>query len=155
MILKGEANWCKLIQPGLTYDKSGKEWTIDIKPTPESLKEYQAEGYTSGYNAEKGIIKLKKPTTKRDGSALEAPKVVDEYGTEWDPNVAIGNGSTVQVILGTRKGDFNGKPWVKPTLQKVMVQELVPYGEDFEYASKETAAGSDDPTDDSWTTDEG
>jgi len=149
MIIKGIAQWAKILKPVDNYGATAKEYTMDLLIEPEvvdALKEEklgnkikEKEGYDLPY------IKFVQPEKTRDGELLTPPRVKDRYGRDWDSEVLIGNGSVVNVRFDIREGVFNKTPWRKPALREVQVWEHVPVAprEDFEYDEGEPLAEPD------------
>lgn len=126
--IEGMAKWAKLRDPSDNYDKSGKEWSIDVYPTAEGMKQIKASGTAAQAKVgEDGTyFKFKRPVQKvtRSGKILNfaKPKAVLNDDTEF--NGLIGNGSKVIVYVSTYPTP-GGRPGTR--LEGVKITELVEY----------------------------
>lgn len=114
--------------PVPNYNRDGNEWTMDFTPDAEGkklLKELKIADKIKNKGDERGdFIQLKQKETQANGKANFPITVVDARNRPWDPNVKIGNGSTVEVKF--KVVPYPGKPTgVYP--QAVRVLELIPY----------------------------
>lgn len=105
--IRGKAQFAKILgDPIPNYDKTGKEWKMDLEITDkDTIKEIkslgigdrirQKENYLNG----SPYISFKQAEFKKDGTTPNKPiTVVEADGkTPWDQDKLIGNGSTVDV----------------------------------------------------------
>lgn len=153
MILKGTIAWAKILgKPTKNYAGDGEEWTVDFAPDEAGIKALTEAGVAEKIKPvedSKGrthvlgapYVKFSKPSVTSKGLPNKPFIVVDKYGEPWDDEVLLGNGTKVSIIVTIAEGE-KPKPWIKPYLTKVRVDELVPYGEDFD--DYETPAEDDE-----------
>lgn len=128
-VFRGKAAWTQNL---FKLDESpyGKAWTVEVYPDKDSLELFKEAGVQLQpikkplFEGELGYRFKRYP--ERNGFEFDPPVVVDNDGEHWDPNVAIGNGSVVEItvcVYPTRKGmGPNGS-----RLESVRVLEHVPY----------------------------
>lgn len=146
MIIQGIAHWAKIVgkpQPG--YDKSKKEWSLDLEINDEVKKQLVDLGlkakikeHDDGYK----YITFKRPAVRSDGTEAKPIRIVDHKKAEWDGKTLIGNGSVVNVSFVVNETEYQGKTFKKPGIISVQVVKLVPYeskGEDFPEYNEEGA----------------
>lgn len=136
-LITGKAYWTKVLgAPVPNYDENAKEWSIDVTldgPTTDYIKRL---GLTSkiknkGDQDERGdFMTFKRPEINRFKNAPNKPiPVLAADGTDWPVDVAIGNGTKVQVKFGVfevpTRGKFKGGP--KAVIYEIKVLELVSY----------------------------
>lgn len=128
--IRGKVYWCRVQrEPHLNFEKTGKQWATDFVPLDNNEKKKLVE---IGKNLkDKGddrgtftsfVVRAARP----DGRPNDPVKVLHPDGiTPWDPNVALGNGTVVDIKVrhvnygnGRRAGNY---------LQSIRVLELVPY----------------------------
>jgi len=122
----GIAKWAKVQEPQDNFDKTGKEYSIDLYLNPESLALFQeSELRIKLYEDEDGkYVKFRRPETKiikEEAVELGKPKVMLNDGTEIDD--LVGNGSEVVCkvsVYDTRMGKGH-------QLEAVRVDNLVEY----------------------------
>ena len=131
VFVKGTVYWAKLFKAVDNYEKTGKEWTVDLVPDDvdflkanrllDRLKEGKAP-------IEGDYIRLRKPEKDKDGNTNDPITILDGDNAPWDRNVNIGNKSRVDAKLTI--ADFGpGKKkaiWVKA----LRVTDHVPYESD-------------------------
>ena len=113
-LIVDEANAKTLTDEGLKPAKTM------VDEDTKKLKEY-AE------HPGKKVFSLKRKTDKRDGSKRTALTVVDSDTNAIPPNVLIGNGSKVRVMVNPYTMTIKGKEITGSVLLGVQVLELVPY----------------------------
>lgn len=134
LVIRGKAMYAKILgDPILNYDKSGKEWKMDLAITnKDSLKELKAAGISDrvkrkeNYLDGEPFLSFKQSEYRKDGVTPNDPiPVIDIKGKEWDDEKLIGNGSDVDVKFvvmdfgpGKKKGVY---------IRGVRVLNLVPY----------------------------
>lgn len=134
MIIKGKAYWAKIVgdpQPG--YDKTQKEWSIDLSIDEATKALLKKEGVGSKVKNSDDVrgdyITFKRKAIRQDGEPAKPIRVVglgpDKKGL-WDKTL-IGNGSEVNVSFVINEGTYNLKPYKKPSIIAVQVVNLVPY----------------------------
>ncbi len=136
-VIRGKASYAKILgDPIPNYDKSGREWKMDLQLTSkESVKEMKAAGIgdrvktKENYLGGAPFMSFKQAEFRKDGVTKNEPiKIVDAAGKPWDPDKLIGNGSDVDVKFA--KVDYG--PGKKPGvyIRAVRVLSLVPYEKD-------------------------
>jgi len=136
-VIRGKAMYAKILgEPIPNYDKSGKEWKMDLQLTDKnSLKELKAAGIgdrvktKDNYLDGSPFMSFRQAEYRKDGVTKNEPiKIVDAAGKPWDDNKLIGNQSDVDVKFV--KMDFG--PGKKPGvyIRAVRVLNLVPYEKD-------------------------
>lgn len=142
MIINGICFWAKVVgaaQPG--YDKTKKEWSIDVSISKETKDVLVKEGLKSkikNKGDDRGdFISFKRKEVRNDGTLSKPIRIVDNAKREWDQTVLIGNGSEVNVSFMINDYEYNGVAGKKPGLIAVQVVKLVPYegGEYEEFAT--------------------
>lgn len=149
LVLRGEANWAKVIGKARPYtgnpkyDK-GPYWSIDLTPDEKSLgliKSNKIDGKLRDPGEKDSrtepFLSLRVLEFRPDGEKNNPPKIIDASGRDWGDDL-IGNGSVVDVMVkvkdygkGVEKGVY---------LQKIRVLKHVSYaGGDFEPLSEEDA----------------
>jgi hypothetical protein len=128
--MTGKAHWVKILgDPVPNYGRDGFEWTFDFVPDEQGMdlvKELKITDKLKDKSDERGkFLAFKQKATRANGKSNDPITVVDARNRPWDPDVKIGNGSTVEVkfnVVDYGKG--------KPTgvyVQAVRVLEHVPY----------------------------
>lgn len=132
MIIQGTAFWAKVVgpaQPG--YDKTQKEWSIDVAISKEVKEQLVKEGLKAkikNKGDDRGdFISFKRKEIRADGTPSKPIRIVDGEKRDWDQKVLIGNGSTVNVSFMVNDYTYNGAAGKKPGLIAIQVVKLVPY----------------------------
>lgn len=142
-MVRGIAQWAKIITPVPTYDKTKTEWCMDLVLDKDAKKYLAGLGLGPKIKTNKNgddIFKFSKKTTKSDGSDSKPVEVVGRDGKPWDPKIKIGNGSTVNVRFMVGDNNLGGK---KVNHFDVQVWDLVEY--------EGGSGGEEFPTDESGT----
>jgi hypothetical protein len=154
-IIRGTIDWCKLLGPARAYtgdpkfDK-GPTWSVEINPDDASRGKLLQHGLEEKFKRDKlkkkdgtptknprdyDFIRLNILENRADGKKNKPPVIEDAYKRLWDPEVELGNGTTVDILVryvdyGTTKGLY---------YKKMRVLKLVPFegGSDFEPLSEE------------------
>jgi hypothetical protein len=164
--IRGTVDWCKLLGHARAYtgdprfDK-GPSWSVEINPDKKSrdlLKKYGLQEKLKKDKLEKrdgtptknprpyDFVRLTVLEERADGEKNKPPQIFDTYGTPWNKEVELGNGTVADIIVryvdyGTTKGLY---------FKKMRVLKLVPFeggGADFEPLSEDDeffAASEDD-----------
>jgi hypothetical protein len=119
----GEAQWAHVYEAKPTYDKKGKEWTINLKLDEASAKLFADSGCQLKTNKD-GFKTFRRPTQKviKDDLVDYAPPTVFDKNNAETTDL-IGNGSTVTIkveIYNTAKGKGH-------RLEAVRIEDLVVY----------------------------
>lgn len=103
-VIRGKTSFAKILgDPVPNYEKTGKEWKMDLKIDKSVEKEMKAAGLgdrvkrKDGYLGGEPFMTFKQKELKADGTPAQAPTVQDIKGNPWDQNKLIGNDSTVDV----------------------------------------------------------
>lgn len=145
MIISAKAYYAKILgAPVQAYDKTKKEWTIDLCFDDETVEKLVAEGMDKEYLRNKGdergyFFTYRRPELRKDGSPSTPIKVVDDKGQPWDASKLIGNGSTLNVMVALNQA---GKKGLKPSVISIQVWDHVAYQGGGEFPTKED--GSED-----------
>ena len=140
-------NWAKLTgEPRLNYSEDGYEWSVDVVIDADHRELLEAENIGDYFKEKNGetFFKYRRPSVYANGNPAKPVRVIDSNGKAWDPEVALGNGTTADIQItmtemkrGKNKGTF------KPTVLAVRVTDLVEYnpgGDDFGFSeAAETA----------------
>jgi hypothetical protein len=125
--LSGKAKWCKLFEPD---EYNGvKKWKMDFFPDPKSFEVLKASGSRKHIKSDDDgrFVRLDRPVVvdfaKKGRTDLEAPRVIDAEGADWDPKVKIGNGSEVTVQIDV----YDTKMGKGTRLEGVRIDVLVPF----------------------------
>jgi hypothetical protein len=145
--MTGITNWTKVLgNPVPNYNRDGNEWTFDFTPDAAGVALIKELGIADKMRNKDDIrgkfITLKQREKQANGKNNDPITVVDARNRVWDPDVKIGNGSTVEVkfkVVDYGKGKPKG---VYP--QAIRILDLVPYErqefaplpEDSEYVQK-------------------
>ena len=141
-IRSGKMYYCKVFGDGAkNYEGDGNEWSFDFAVDDQTLAEMEKEGVRSkpkNKGDDRGdFYQFRKPTVNRDGNAAKPIEVVDKAGNPWDPTVAIGNESLVDVKYLLKEFEYKGKKGIKRNILAIRVKDHVPYEggnrEDFKY----------------------
>lgn len=130
-IVQGKARYCKILgkpQEGYDPGEENREWNFDLvvsKEVEAGLPEYMKirEDEKTGDR----YITFKRKAYKKDGTAAKPIAVVDDKGREWDRDVMIGNGSTLNVLYDEQEWTFGRKSGTRASVIKVQVWDHVPY----------------------------
>ena len=79
------------------------------------------------------LVSIKRHVNRKDGNLNSAPELLDAQ-KRTEINVAVGNGSKVNVLYTTYEWKFKGRAGVSADLKKVQVVDLVPYQGDADDA---------------------
>lgn len=151
----GTTHWTKVLgAPVPNYNRDGNEWTFDFTPDENGLKLFEALGIDNKLKNKKDergtFIQFKQKEKRADGTANFPITVVDAHNRPWDPNVKIGNGSTVEVkfkVVDYGKGKPTGV-YVQAIrvldLKEYARQEFAPLPEDSAYLRQYEASAGDD-----------
>jgi hypothetical protein len=152
MMIQGKAWYAKIVgapKPG--YDKSKREWSLDVCVDDATRKLLAKEGVAvRNKGDDRGdFITFKRPEFKQDGNPAKPIEIVDHRGQPWDKRL-IGNGSVVNVKFVINENTYNGRTTKKPGLIKLQVWDLVPYEgkgggeyEETEFPTRETENWAD------------
>jgi hypothetical protein len=132
--------------PVPNYARDGYEWTFDFTPDAESLakiKELGLEKKLKNKDDARGdFLALKQKELTSKGKKNDPITVVDARNRIWDPDVKIGNGSTIEVkidVVDYGKAMPTGV-YVRAIrvldLVSYVRQEFAPLPEDSEYVQK-------------------
>lgn len=135
LVVRGKASFAKILgEPVLNYDKSGKEWKIDLVISEDTVKEFQSVGVgdrvkrKENYVDGQPYVSFRQSELRKDGSENYPIKVVDILNKDWDQNKLIGNGSDVDVkfvVMDHGPGKKHGM-----YIRGVKVLKLVEYNPD-------------------------
>lgn len=108
--MRGTCKWAKVQQAADNYDKTGKEYSIDLYPDEASMKAFKASGLQLKVREDEDgeFIKFRRPVSKMikdELVELGAPKIIDEQNEDLD--CLVGNGSEVTIkvtVYDTRMG---------------------------------------------------
>lgn len=153
MMIKAKAWYPKVLgQPVPGYDKTKREWSIDICVDDKTHKMLLKEGMDSSYFKNKGddrgfYFTYRRPEFRKDGTQAKMIEIVDHRGHPWDQKKLIGNGSDIHVLMTLN--DSPTKKGQKPGVFKIQVWEHIPYegGEREEFPTRddeETWDGEDE-----------
>lgn len=145
--ITGVTNWTKVLgAPVQNYNRDGNEWTFDFTPDAAGLALIEELGIADKLKNKDDIrgkfITFKQKEFRADGKPNFPITVVDAANRPWDPEVKIGNGSTVEVkfkVVDYGKGKPTG---VYPQAIRVLDlvpfvrQEFAPLPDDNEYVQK-------------------
>jgi hypothetical protein len=131
-LLQGKAFWAKVVgEPKPGYDKSKREWSIDVAIDDTTRKALAKEGlgsYIKNKGDERGdFVSFKRKELKSDGTKAKPIRIVDHNGQDWPAKKLIGNGSTVNVKYLINEYEYNGKKGKKPGILAIQVWDLVEY----------------------------
>lgn len=147
----------KLLWPGNLFvpdtppfEGAPSSYKANIIPDDESRKTFKESGIRTAIQKDKNsgeeylVFKRNKdPKILASGDQIGggAPRVVDTDGNPWPREIAIGNGSEVDVLVTTFKGgSFTGH-----RLEEVVIRELVPFVNEAARAVAEEPAAPVDP----------
>lgn len=139
-VVSGKAYWASIQAPNTTYEP---EWGLDLLVDDNNRAAITADGLAiKNKGDERGdFVHIRQKCSRRDGTANDAPEVMD--GQKKPFTELVGNGSTVNVMYTPFAWEMNGKSGVTPLLKKVQVVDLVPYkgpATEEDFAVLETAA---------------
>lgn len=152
MIINGIAHWAKVVgpaQPG--YDKTQKEWSIDVAINEATKKVLQEAGIGSkvkNKGDDRGdFITFKRKELRSDGTPAKPIEIKNSMGKPWDGKTLIGNGSEVNIKFLVNEVPYNGKVFKKPGILALQVVKLVEYeGGDREDFPEYNEDGAEDWT---------
>jgi hypothetical protein len=136
-MLQGKIWWAKVLkEPQPAYDPGKVEWSFDIQVDDKVRQVLGDLDLLDKIKTEKtpsdrgDYISFKRNGVKRDGEPAKPIEVVStvkqgKSWQAWDPEVLIGNGSTVNVMFTINEGEYRGKPYRKLSPLKIQVVELV------------------------------
>lgn len=137
-VIRGKASFARVLgDPVLNYDKSGKEWKLDVQITKDTVKEIKSLGIGDRVKSKdeyldgSPYLSFKQAEFRKDGKPNFPIKVVDIKGNDWDQSKLIGNGSDIDVKFvvmdhgtGKKKGVY---------IRSIRVLKLVEYGGKSEF----------------------
>jgi hypothetical protein len=89
--------------PVPNYNRDGHEWTFDFTPDADAVAELRRlkvdHKLKNKGDERENFLTLKQRAIGADGKPYRPITVVDGHNRLWDPEVKIGNGSTVEVKL--------------------------------------------------------
>lgn len=145
--LTGTGHWMKVLGPPVpNYARDGYEWTFDFTPDAESLAKIKELGLAKKLknkdDARGDFLALKQKELTSKGKKNDPITVVDARNRIWDPDVKIGNGSTIEVKIDVV--DYGKAMPTGVYVRAIRVLDLVPYvrqefaplPEDSEYVQK-------------------
>lgn len=114
MLIQGKSKWCKILgEPVWGYENKFREWSVDVYIDEHTAHKLEVEGLKEKIK-DKGngqyVTFKRKELKAKDNTPNDPIRVVDHRGEVWNPNVKIGNGSTVNVnfaINEYKKGEFS------------------------------------------------
>ena len=141
-IRRGKIYYAKVFRDGAeNYERDGREWSFDFLVDKATLQEMEKEGVRAkpkNKGDDRGdYYQFRKPILKKDGSPAKPIEVVDKAGAPWDPDVAIGNESVVEIKYLLKEFEYKDKKGIKRNILAIRVVDHVPYEggqrEDFNY----------------------
>jgi hypothetical protein len=174
--IRGTIDWCKLLGPARPYtgdpkfDK-GPNWSVEINPDAASRAKLSQHGLNSKLKMDKAKKKDGTPTknprsydfirltvleNKPDGSKNKPPVITDASGAPWNPEVEMGNGTVVDILVryvdyGTTQGLYYKKMRVLKLVEYSGGADFEPLSEDDEFFARpedaDEATGLDDTAD--------
>lgn len=147
-IRSGKMYFCKVFGEGAkNYEGDGMEWSFDLAVDGDTLAEMEKEGVRAkpkNKGDDRGdFYQFRKPTVNKPtpdaplGKPAKPIEVVDKAGKPWDPTVAIGNESVVDVKYLLKEFEYKGKKGIKRNILAIRVKDHVPYEagnrEDFKF----------------------
>jgi hypothetical protein len=150
----GVAEWAKVLKPADNFDKTAREYSIDLVLDPNDMATLEFIGKIEGFYASEhgkapvadrgwpysehrrqdgtltGLLRFrfKRNEISAKGNELPAPVVVDSKRNAWPADIEIGNGSKVRVGYTTWGWQSKGKACgVSLSLESVQVVDLVPF----------------------------
>jgi len=141
-IRSGKMYYCKVFGEGSkNYEGDGMEWSFDLAVEGDTLAEMEKEGVKAKPknkgDARGDFYQFRKDTMKKDGEPAKPIEVVDAVGKPWDPSVAIGNESVIDVKYLLKEYEYKGKKGIKRNILAIRVKDHVPYEgggrEDFKF----------------------
>lgn len=123
-VVTGKVYWASIQQPNTTYEP---EWGLDLLVDDNNRAALEADGVPiKNKDDERGdFVHIRQKCSRRDGTANEAPEVMDAQKRPFTN--LVGNGSILNVMYTPFSWEMNGKSGVTPLLKKVQVVDLVPY----------------------------
>ena len=142
-----ELNWPKLVTPQLSYDKQGKEWSVQIATTDKAVQEMWEKNHLNtkfNEDTKKWYVELKRKVKRANGQENPAPVVVDHAVNELDAT-KLGNGSKGNIEVFQFPYEMNGRKGVSTRLEGVQVYKFVVYEKSvgFKPVESENANGSE------------
>lgn len=135
--IQGKAYWAKFKDPVENFNKDGYEHSVDLAIDEATVKELKSLGLGPKIKDNKEYspyITFRRATVKKSGPKAGQPnepiRLVGPDGkTEWDRNVLIGNGSTLNVKFSVNEviGGPAKKKFIRQDILSAQVYEYVPY----------------------------
>ena len=144
-LVKGTAYWAKVFTPDTQYDP---KWCINIEVNEEDAEVLKGLGMEprTGVGCESGRrFEFKRKTTKRDGSEVPPPIIVDKDNKRL--TALIGIGSEILIQYRPYEWEFKKKTGKGCDLQGVKVLKHIVYGaqDGAEFGSIEEELSETDP----------
>lgn len=143
VVIRGVAHWAKVLgAPRLNKFNGDKEWSIDLTPDADGLKELKRVGLTDrlrdpkdGDSRKEKYVSFRQKELRKDGTPNDPIRIVDARNRPWG-NDLIGNGSVVEVKF--QAVDYGPGKKMGMYIRAIRVLELV------KYATEEFAPLSED-----------
>lgn len=142
--LQGKGKWARLINPDMKFPPG--KWNVVLYPNPDSLeklRELQGRGLKNklAKDDDGWYCNLGRPVSrmyKGVNKPFTPPVVIDKDGAPF--NDPVGNGSDLTIKLEVYEhGTPGGGKAVAARLEKVRVDNLVPFKPDVDYKEDEAA----------------
>lgn len=144
-VIRGKTSYAKVIgEPTLNYNKDGKEWSLDLEISKDTLKEFKTWGIANKVKSKPDYldgapyVRFKRDEfSKFIDDETGKPKknrpieIVDIKGGQWDDRL-IGNGSVIDVKF--RVKDYGVGKQKGMYIDKIRILDLVPYENKADFA---------------------
>jgi hypothetical protein len=133
--LSGTLHWAKVLgEPVPDYDKTGREWTVNLEPSQEATDILTGHKLQDRIKTKKDLtsISLKMKEHRKDGTPNDGIRVYNADNTPWDQSNLIGNGS--KAIVKVTIADYG------PTKKKGIYPEAIKVTEHVSYVKSDFPA---------------
>lgn len=122
-VVKGHAYWAAVTTPNTNYTPV---YSVNLVVEDSVAEDFKSRGFPVKDMDEGKAVIIKRKVHKPDGSARPAPRLLDKGKNPID--VAVGNGSLVNVQYKEWESVWKGQTFKGLDFQAMQVLDLVEYG---------------------------
>lgn len=122
-VIQGHAYWSFVTTPNTKYTPS---YSVNLVVDEKTASDFKARGFTVKDMNEGPALIIKRKVNGPNGMVRSAPRLLDANKREID--VAVGNGSLVNVQYKEWETKWNGTTYKGLDFQAMQVIDLVEYG---------------------------
>lgn len=140
-LISGKSKWFKALgTPPPGYDNGPNEWSFDVVLDEKGKADFLASGadpfYIKTDKDGEEFVRFTRKEVKQDGTKAKPIAVIASDGSDWNPGIKVGNGSTLNVSFTLNEVKSKGTKRLKPSVLKVQVWDHVKFENRNEFPTK-------------------